>query len=55
MGPLYLHAYETVSATKSGIDRYLEFYNGRRPHRTLDGDTPNAFYFANLPVLEQAA
>lgn len=52
---VYLRAYDTVSAAKSGIGCYLEFYNGRRPHSTLDGDTPNAFYFANLPALEQAA
>jgi putative transposase len=52
---VYLRAYETVSAAKSGIGRYLEFYNSRRPHSALDGSTPDAFYFANLPVLEQAA
>jgi putative transposase len=52
---VYLHAYETVSAAKSGIARYLEFYNGRRPHSSLDGGTPDAFYFANLPCLEQVA
>ena len=52
---VYLRAYETVSAAKSGIGRYLEFYNSRRPHSSLDGSTPDAFYFANLPALEQAA
>lgn len=52
---VYLRAYETVSAVRSGIGRYLEFYNSSRPHSALDGKTPDAFYFANLPVLEQAA
>lgn len=52
---VYLHAYDSVSAAKSGIGRYLEFYNRRRPHSTLDGRTPDAFYFASLPRLEQAA
>lgn len=52
---VYLHAYETVSAAKSGIGRYLEFYNGRRPHSALDGMTPHGFYYRHLPVLEQAA
>jgi putative transposase len=52
---VYLHAYDTMSAARCGIGRYLEFYNNRRPHRALDGDTPDAFYFANLPVLQQAA
>jgi putative transposase len=52
---VYLRAYETVSEARSGTGRYLEFYNSRRPHSALDGDTPDAFYFANLPALEQAA
>jgi putative transposase len=49
-----LRAYDTVSAARSGIGRYLEFYNSRRPHSSLDGITPDAFYFTNLPALEQA-
>jgi putative transposase len=52
---VYLRAYETVSAARSGIGRYLEFYNSRRPHSALDGDTPDAFYYRHLPVLQQAA
>jgi putative transposase len=52
---VYLRAYESVSAAKAGIRNYLAFYNSRRPHSALDGRTPDAFYFANLPVLEQAA
>jgi putative transposase len=52
---VYLHAYETVSAAKSGIGRYLDFYNSRRPHSALDGNTPDGFYFTNLPALKKAA
>jgi len=52
---VYLRAYESVSAAKAGIGNYLTFYNSRRPHSTLDGRTPDAFYFANLRALEQAA
>jgi putative transposase len=52
---VYLRAYETVSAASSGIGCYLEFYNSRRPHSALDAETPDAFYFANLPALEQGA
>jgi len=52
---VYLHAYESVSAAKSGITRYLSFYNVARPHSTLDGRTPDGFYFANLPGQKLAA
>ncbi len=52
---VYLRAYETVSAARSGISRYLDFYNARRPHSALDGSTPDEFYYRNLPVLQEAA
>ena len=52
---VYLRGYESVSAAKAGIGNYLTFYNSRRPHSSLDGRTPDALYFANLPALEQAA
>src|SRR4029453_5103478 len=48
---VYLHAYDTVSDAKAGLGRYIDFYNRRRPHRTLDGLTPDAVYFESLPVL----
>jgi putative transposase len=49
------HAYETMGAAKSGIGRYLDFYNSHRPHSALDGNTPDAFYFQHLSALKQAA
>jgi putative transposase len=52
---VYLHAYETMGAAKSGIGRYLDFYNSHRPHSALDGNTPDAFYFQHLSALKQAA
>ncbi len=52
---VYLNAYETVSAARAGIGRYLDFYNSRRPHSALDGSTPDEFYYRNLPVLWEAA
>ena len=42
---VYLHAYDTVSAARAGIGRYLDFYNRRRPHSSLDERTPDQAYF----------
>jgi putative transposase len=47
---VYLHAYDSVSAARAGIGRYIGFYNERRPHRSLDGATPDSVYFKSLPV-----
>jgi putative transposase len=47
---VYLHAYDSVSAARTGIGRYLEFYNRRRPHSSLDGKTPDQAYFTELPI-----
>ena len=46
---VYLHAYDGTSATKSGIGKYVAFYNSSRPHVALDGPTPDAVYFAQSP------
>ena len=46
---VYLHAYETVSAAREGISRYINFYNTRRPHSSHQARTPDVVYFASLP------
>jgi putative transposase len=51
---VYLRAYETVAEARKSIGRYLDFYNGRRPHSSLDDRTPDQAYF-NLPPLRAAA
>ena len=51
---VYLRAYETVGEARSSIGRYLDFYNGRRPHSSLDDRTPDQAYF-DLPPLRAAA
>ena len=38
---VYLRAYDSVGEARASIGRYLDFYNGRRPHSSLDGTTPN--------------
>ena len=47
---VYLRAYETVGEPRASIGRYLDFYNGRRPHSSLDDATPDQAYFTPLPV-----
>jgi putative transposase len=44
---IYLHAYDSVSEAKSGIGTYIAFYNGMRPHSSLDGRTPDTVYFSS--------
>jgi putative transposase len=39
-----------VSDARASIGRYLDFYDGRRPHSSLDGDTPDHAYFNPLPL-----
>lgn len=52
---VYLKAYDSVSAAKASLDTYLNFYNTRRPHPSLDGKTPDTTYFAGLPQESTAA
>src|SRR3984893_58140 len=46
----YLWAYESVSDARTSIGRYLDFYNGRRPHSSLDGTTPDQACFTPPPL-----
>lgn len=47
---VYLHAYESVSDARAGLTRYITFYNTRRPHSALDGQTPDTAYFTQQPL-----
>ena len=47
---VYLRAYEDVPEARQSIGRYLDFYNGRRPHTALDRRTPDQAYFNPLPL-----
>ena len=52
---VYLRAYDTVSDARVSIGKYLNFYNGRRPHSSLDRQTPdNAYFNALMPILAAA-
>jgi len=47
---VYLRAYDTASEARASIGRYLDFYNRRRPHSSLDGTTPDHAYFTSPPL-----
>ena len=47
---VYIRAYDSVAEARSSIGRYLEFYNGRRPHSALDRRTPDQAYYDSLPL-----
>jgi putative transposase len=54
---VYLHAYDSVSAAREGIGSYLDLYNRRRPHSSLDDQTPDQAYFGHqsMPPIRLAA
>jgi putative transposase len=51
---IYLHAYDSVSEARSGIGHYIQFFNNRRPHSSLQAQTPDQVYF-NRPLEQLAA
>ena len=51
---VYLHAYDSVSQARQGLQSYFKFYNEQRPHSSLDGKTPDSVYFNSLPIKQAA-
>jgi len=49
---VYLHAYESLIETRSGLDKYFQFYNAKRKHQTLNAK-PDEVYYAGLPALKK--
>ena len=43
---VYLRAYSSVPEARSSIALYLTFYNRRRPHSSLGGQTPDQAYLS---------
>jgi putative transposase len=52
---IYLRAYDSVSEARASLDRYLTFYNSRRPHSSLDRQTPDEAYFYQPQPIPAAA
>ncbi len=51
---IYLRAYESPAALRSGLTRYFQFYNAIRRHQALNRQTPDAVYYSD-PERKQAA
>ncbi len=45
---VYLHDWETVKDARDGLEEYFYFYNNERPHRGVNGQTPNTAHFATV-------
>ena len=52
---VYLKAYDSVGQARASLGRYLDFYNGKRPHSSLDARTPDRAYFGDTAALARAA
>jgi putative transposase len=52
---VYLRAYDSVGQARASLGRYLDFYNCKRPHSSLDGCTPDRAYFDGIRPLARAA
>lgn len=47
---VYLKAYDCVAQARTSIGGYLDRYNRRRPHSSLDGMTPDEVYYLTTPL-----
>ena len=41
---VYLKGYATMGELMVGLSKYFAFYNGERPHQSLDNKTPDVVY-----------
>ncbi|MBI5448290.1 MAG: transposase [Gammaproteobacteria bacterium] len=41
---VYLHEWERVMDARKGLKKYFNFYNNKRPHQSLEGQTPNSVH-----------
>ena len=49
---VYLHAYESLTQARAGLNNYFQFYNAKRKHQTLKAK-PDDVYYADLPMFQQ--
>ena len=47
---IYLNEYNTIKELKSDVSDYINFYNHRRFHQTLNYKKPMSFYYDSLKI-----
>ena len=52
---VYLKGYESIPEARKELTAYFDFYNKRRRHQGLGGQTPDEVYWSTLRKQEQAA
>jgi putative transposase len=50
---IYLNEYDTIKELKEDVTDYMQFYNYRRFHETLDYKKPMSVYFESLTINEE--
>ena len=52
---VYLRAYDSVSLARTDIAEYLDWYNTKRQHTSINDQTPDQAYWKLMPSLQIAA
>jgi putative transposase len=47
---IYLKGYETMKECRAGVAAFIDKYNDRREHSSLDGHTPSDVYFRRVTL-----
>ena len=45
---IYINSYESVSEVKKSVANYINYYNNKRPHQSLNYRTPAEVYNKNI-------
>lgn len=52
---LYLRTFDSGTELREGLRKWFGFYNGERPHQSLNDLTPDEVYYENLKSIQEAA
>jgi len=52
---VYLKAYESMLDAKKNIKIWIDYYNQKRPHLSMEKQTPNDVYYAKTPLEKDIA